>query len=82
MYHHVKKLMYTVQVDEADPRFGNMTRRGPAKTAKSTLVARGIKVKSGNSSTRRRSRSWAPTAMATRTRASTIEPRVPQRNRN
>ena len=24
MYHHVKKLMYTVQVDEADPRFGNM----------------------------------------------------------
>src|SRR5687768_9139391 len=24
MYHHVKKLMYTVRVDEADPRFGNM----------------------------------------------------------
>jgi Mn-containing catalase len=24
MYHHVKKLMYTVQVDEPDPRFGNM----------------------------------------------------------
>src|SRR4029450_4734962 len=24
MYHHVKKLMYTVQVDEADPKFGNM----------------------------------------------------------
>jgi Mn-containing catalase len=23
-YHHVKKLMYTVRVDEADPRFGNM----------------------------------------------------------
>jgi Mn-containing catalase len=24
MYHHVKKLMYTVRVDEADPKFGNM----------------------------------------------------------
>lgn len=24
MYHHVKKLMYTVCVDEPDPRFGNM----------------------------------------------------------
>src|SRR6201746_589663 len=24
MYHHVKKLMYTVRVDAADPRFGNM----------------------------------------------------------
>jgi Mn-containing catalase len=24
MYHHVKKLMYTVDVGEADPRFGNM----------------------------------------------------------
>jgi Mn-containing catalase len=24
MYHHVKKLMYTVKVDEPDPRFGNM----------------------------------------------------------
>lgn len=24
MYHHVKKLMYTVQVDKPDPRFGNM----------------------------------------------------------
>jgi len=24
MYHHVKKLMYTVRVDNADPRFGNM----------------------------------------------------------
>jgi Mn-containing catalase len=24
MYHHVKKLMYTVRVDEADPVFGNM----------------------------------------------------------
>src|SRR3981081_3309397 len=24
MYHHVKKLMYTVQVDNPDPRFGNM----------------------------------------------------------
>jgi Mn-containing catalase len=24
MYHHVKKLMYTVQVDEPDPGFGNM----------------------------------------------------------
>ena len=24
MYHHVKKLMYTVNVGEADPRFGNM----------------------------------------------------------
>ena len=24
MYHHVKKLMYTVRVNEADPRFGNM----------------------------------------------------------
>jgi Mn-containing catalase len=22
MYHHVKKLMYTVRVDEPDPRFG------------------------------------------------------------
>jgi hypothetical protein len=24
MYHHVKKLMYTVRVDQPDPRFGNM----------------------------------------------------------
>ena len=24
MYHHVKKLMYTVHVDTPDPRFGNM----------------------------------------------------------
>jgi Mn-containing catalase len=24
MYHHVKKLMYTVRVDEPDPSFGNM----------------------------------------------------------
>jgi Mn-containing catalase len=24
MYHHVKKLMYTVGVDEPDPAFGNM----------------------------------------------------------
>jgi Mn-containing catalase len=24
MYHHVKKLMYTVRVDDADPRFGSM----------------------------------------------------------
>jgi Mn-containing catalase len=24
MYHHVKKLMYTVRVDEADPQFGRM----------------------------------------------------------
>ena len=24
MYHHVKKLMYTVRVDTPDPRFGNM----------------------------------------------------------
>src|SRR6476660_7028059 len=24
MYHHIKKLMYTVRVDEADPKFGNM----------------------------------------------------------
>jgi Mn-containing catalase len=24
MYHHVKRLMYTVNVDEPDPRFGNM----------------------------------------------------------
>ena len=24
MYHHVKQPMYTVRVDEADPRFGNM----------------------------------------------------------
>lgn len=24
MYHHVKKLMFTVRVDEPDPRFGNM----------------------------------------------------------
>src|SRR5438046_8802679 len=24
MYHHVKKLVYTVRVDEPDPRFGNM----------------------------------------------------------
>ena len=24
MYHHVKKLMYTVRVEDPDPRFGNM----------------------------------------------------------
>ena len=24
MYHHIKKLMYTVNVGSADPRFGNM----------------------------------------------------------
>jgi len=24
MYHHVKKLMFTVRVDEPDVRFGNM----------------------------------------------------------
>jgi Mn-containing catalase len=24
MYHHVKKLMYTIRVDEPDPKFGNM----------------------------------------------------------
>jgi hypothetical protein len=24
MYHHVKKLMYTVDVGEADPKFGKM----------------------------------------------------------
>ena len=24
IYHHVKKLMFTVRVDEPDPRFGNM----------------------------------------------------------
>ena len=24
MYHHVKKLMYTVSIGEADPRFGKM----------------------------------------------------------
>ena len=24
MYHHIKKLMYTVRVDRPDPRFGNM----------------------------------------------------------
>jgi Mn-containing catalase len=24
MYHHVKKLMFTVRVDEPDSRFGNM----------------------------------------------------------
>ncbi|HEX4609845.1 MAG TPA: manganese catalase family protein, partial [Urbifossiella sp.] len=24
MFHHVKKLMYTVRVDGPDPRFGNM----------------------------------------------------------
>jgi Mn-containing catalase len=24
MYHHVKKLMYTVRIDAPDPRFGNM----------------------------------------------------------
>jgi Mn-containing catalase len=24
MYHHVKKRMYTVRVDEPDPTFGNM----------------------------------------------------------
>src|SRR5215831_10449153 len=24
MYHHVKKLMYTVRIGEADPRFGRM----------------------------------------------------------
>ena len=24
MYHHIKKLMYTIQVNQPDPRFGNM----------------------------------------------------------
>ena len=24
MYHHVKKLMYTVEIGEPDPRFGKM----------------------------------------------------------
>ncbi|MBB2203382.1 manganese catalase family protein, partial [Gluconacetobacter tumulisoli] len=24
MYHHVKKLMYTVRIGEADPKFGKM----------------------------------------------------------
>jgi hypothetical protein len=24
MYHHVKKLMYTVNIEEPDPRFGRM----------------------------------------------------------
>src|ERR1700690_2834864 len=24
MYHHIKKLMYTVRVDQPDPKFGNM----------------------------------------------------------
>ena len=24
MYHHIKKLMYTVRVEQPDPRFGNM----------------------------------------------------------
>ena len=24
MYHHIKKLMYTVRVDEPDPKFGRM----------------------------------------------------------
>ncbi len=24
MYHHIKKLMFTVRVDNPDPRFGNM----------------------------------------------------------
>src|SRR6185295_5587163 len=24
MYHHIKNLMYTVQIDTPDPRFGNM----------------------------------------------------------
>src|ERR1044072_5961804 len=24
MYHHIKQLMYTVRVDDPDPRFGNM----------------------------------------------------------
>jgi Mn-containing catalase len=24
MYHHIKKLMYTVRVGRPDPRFGNM----------------------------------------------------------
>ena len=24
MYHHIKKLMYTVRVGNPDPRFGNM----------------------------------------------------------
>ena len=28
MYHHVKKLMFTVLVDEPDPRFGNMLLEG------------------------------------------------------
>ena len=27
MYHHIKKLMYTVQVGMPDPRFGNMLAR-------------------------------------------------------
>lgn len=29
MYHHVKKLMYTVHVDNPDPRFGNMLLEPP-----------------------------------------------------
>ena len=33
MYHHVKKLMYTVRVDEPDPKFGNMLLERSARTA-------------------------------------------------
>ncbi|MBB2688419.1 UNVERIFIED_ORG: hypothetical protein GGD47_006074 [Rhizobium etli] len=33
MYHHVKKLMYTVRVDEPDPKFGNMLSSSVAQTA-------------------------------------------------
>ena len=38
MYHHVKKLMFTVRVDEPDPRFGNMRlSNSAALTANSPL---------------------------------------------
>ena len=37
MYHHVKKLMYTVRVDEPDPRFGNMFWSNSAAPTASSL---------------------------------------------
>jgi Mn-containing catalase len=39
MYHHVKKLMYTVRVDEPDPRFGNMQLRDILHAEKQLLKA-------------------------------------------
>ena len=31
MYHHIKKLMYTVNVGTPDPRFGNMLLEQPLR---------------------------------------------------